>query len=119
MGDLLKKMKDAISFIRKSVKETPSFGVVTGSGSGNFKNGIEIEQEIPYEIIPHFPVSKVKGNKGRHMGLPVFAMSVITDLGSLEILHAATYEEVLKAAKEAEPKMTAIVKQLIQGLSYA
>jgi len=51
-----------------------------------------------------------------HMGLPVFAMSVITDLGSPEILHAVSHEEVLKAAKEAEPKMTAIVKKLIQGL---
>ena len=49
-----------------------------------------------------------------HMGLPVFAMSVITDLGSPENTHAVSHEEVLKAAKEAEPKMTAIVKQLIQ-----
>jgi len=49
-----------------------------------------------------------------HMGPPVFAMSVITDLGSPENTHAVSHEEVLKAAKEAEPKMTAIVKQLIQ-----
>jgi len=49
-----------------------------------------------------------------HMGLPVFAMSVITDLGPPENTHAVSHEEVLKAAKEAEPKMTAIVKQLIQ-----
>lgn len=50
-----------------------------------------------------------------HMGLPVFALSVITDMGVGE--HAiTTHEEVLKAAKLAEPKMAAIFKGLIASL---
>ena len=65
MSDLLTKINDAVSFIRETVKETPSFGVVLGSGLGNFTNEIETEQEIPYEKIPHFPVSTVKGHKGK------------------------------------------------------
>jgi purine-nucleoside phosphorylase len=52
----------------------------------------------------------------RHMSLPVFAMSVITDLGIRDELNTITHEEVLEAAKAAEPKMTAIFKGLIQGL---
>lgn len=48
-----------------------------------------------------------------HMQIPVFAMSVITDIGIREEENVITHEEVLQAAKEAEPKMTAIVKQLI------
>ena len=51
-----------------------------------------------------------------HMGIPVFAMSVITDIGIREEDNIITHEEVLQAAKEAEPKMTAIVKQLILEL---
>jgi purine-nucleoside phosphorylase len=51
-----------------------------------------------------------------HMGLPVFAMSVITDLGHPGNEHIISHEEVLQAARSAEPKMTAIVKQLILEL---
>lgn len=48
-----------------------------------------------------------------HMGMEVFAMSVITDLGIREENNVITHEEVLREANAAEPKMTAIVKQLI------
>lgn len=47
-----------------------------------------------------------------HMGLPVFAVSVITDLGNGE-QNIITHEEVLQAAKEAEPKLSCIFKELI------
>ncbi len=51
-----------------------------------------------------------------HMGLKCFAMSVITDIGISEQLNKITHEEVLQAAKEAEPKMAYIFKQLIAQL---
>ncbi len=51
-----------------------------------------------------------------HLGLPVFAMSVITDIGIREEENAITHEEVLQAAKSAEPKLTLIFKQLIAQL---
>jgi purine-nucleoside phosphorylase len=51
-----------------------------------------------------------------HMGLPVFAISVITDIGIREDDNVITHEEVLQAAKEAEPKLTAIFKQLVADL---
>jgi purine-nucleoside phosphorylase len=52
----------------------------------------------------------------RHMGLPVFALSVITDLGIREEHNIITHQEVLEAAKASEPKMTAIFKGLIASL---
>jgi purine-nucleoside phosphorylase len=47
------------------------------------------------------------------MGLPVFAISVITDMGIREEENVITHEEVLEAAKAAEPKLTAIFKGII------
>lgn len=47
-----------------------------------------------------------------HMGLPVLALSVITDLGIGEH-NIITHEEVLQAAKEAEPKLACIFKEVI------
>jgi purine-nucleoside phosphorylase len=48
-----------------------------------------------------------------HMSLPVFAISVITDLGNVADPHEVSIEDVIKAANIAEPKMTRIIKELI------
>lgn len=52
----------------------------------------------------------------RHMGLPVFAISVITDLGIDGKIVEVSHEEVERAAMKAEPKLTTIMKQLIKNL---
>lgn len=51
-----------------------------------------------------------------HMGMAVFAISVITDLGIREEDNIITHEEVLQAAQEAEPKLTHIFTQLVASL---
>ncbi|MCF8296298.1 MAG: purine-nucleoside phosphorylase [Saprospiraceae bacterium] len=52
----------------------------------------------------------------RHMDIPCFAVSVITDLGVAGQVHEVSHEEVIKAAKNAEPKMTLMIKELIAAL---
>ena len=52
----------------------------------------------------------------RHMDIPVFAMSVITDIGIREEENTITHEEVLAAAKEAEPKLTLIFRELVRSI---
>ena len=51
-----------------------------------------------------------------HSGMQVFAISVITDLGIREEDNIITHEEVLQAAKDAEPKLTLLFTELIKGL---
>jgi purine-nucleoside phosphorylase len=51
-----------------------------------------------------------------HAGMNVFAMSVITDIGIREEENTITHEEVLQAAREAEPKFSAIFRGLISSL---
>jgi purine-nucleoside phosphorylase len=51
-----------------------------------------------------------------HMGLPVFAISVLTDEGFPEDLQPVSVEEIIKIATKAEPQLTAILKELILQL---
>lgn len=51
-----------------------------------------------------------------HAGLPVFAISVITDECDPDNLQPVSVEEIIKTAKLAEPKMTLILKELIKTL---
>jgi purine-nucleoside phosphorylase len=50
------------------------------------------------------------------MGLPVFAMSVITDIGIREDENKITHEEVLQAAKAAEPNFAAIFREMVKAI---
>lgn len=51
----------------------------------------------------------------RHMGLPVFALSVITDMG-IGTTEKPSHEEVQKAAAAAEPRMTTIIKEMLKEI---
>ena len=52
----------------------------------------------------------------RHMDIPCFAMSIITDLGVPGKIKKVSVEEVIAVAKRQEPKMTKIIKELIARL---
>ena len=49
----------------------------------------------------------------RHMGIPCFGFSIITDLGVPGKIIEMTHEIVQGVARKAEPKMTKIIKELI------
>ncbi len=49
----------------------------------------------------------------RHMGIPCFAMSIITDLGVAGKIVEVTHEDVQRVAEKAEPSMTLIMRELI------
>ncbi len=52
----------------------------------------------------------------RHMGIPCFAMSIITDLGVEGRIVKVTHQDVIEAAAKAEVKMTLIITELIREL---
>ncbi len=51
-----------------------------------------------------------------HMGLPVFAVSVITDEGFPENPVPVSVDEIVRVAQESEPRMTLILKELLASL---
>ncbi len=62
---MLAQIKETSDFIRSVINTVPEIGIILGSGLGNLGENIESPQYIPYEEIPNFPVSTVKGHKGR------------------------------------------------------
>lgn len=61
----LDKIREAVGYLRQKVSTQFKVGVVLGSGLGSFTDGIEVASEIPYNEIPHFPVSTVEGHSGK------------------------------------------------------
>ncbi len=63
--DLGRKLAEAEQYLRERIPASPEVGIVLGSGLGGLAEDIEKEVEIPYWDIPHFPVSTVKGHRGK------------------------------------------------------
>ncbi|NQU84278.1 MAG: purine-nucleoside phosphorylase, partial [Mariniphaga sp.] len=51
-----------------------------------------------------------------HMGMKIFGISIITDSGVPGQIVEVSHEEVQKVAMKAEPKMTLVLKELINSL---
>lgn len=49
----------------------------------------------------------------RHMDLECFGLSVITDMGNEGNIETVSHDEVLEAARKAEPKVRLLIKELI------
>ena len=65
MDPRTQKIDEAVRFIRQTIGEqTPTLGIVLGSGLGKLADRIENKVAIPYSAIPGFPVSTAIGHKG-------------------------------------------------------
>ncbi|MDB5196150.1 MAG: purine-nucleoside phosphorylase [Flaviaesturariibacter sp.] len=89
------QVQEAVQFLQGYNKSGATIGVVLGSGLGNFVGEIEVAAEVPYENIPHFPVSTVEGHSGKLIfgsiaGKPIIAMS-----GRFHFYEGYTPEEVV------------------------
>ncbi|MEY8761957.1 purine-nucleoside phosphorylase [Chryseobacterium tongliaoense] len=51
----------------------------------------------------------------RHMGMDVFCISIITDLGGPDIAFSVSHEEVLNAANKAMPNVITVIKGLVKN----
>ena len=80
MADTLRERVDeAVAAVRARSALAPEVAVVLGTGLGGLAARIQVETEIPYAELPHFPLSTVESHTGRLLlgtlgGKPVVAM---------------------------------------------
>lgn len=73
------KLAETIRFLQSHIHFTPRLGLMTGTGLGESAAFINDPVAIPYNEIPHFPVSTVTSHAGRLLfgdvhGYPLMAM---------------------------------------------
>ncbi|XP_069701286.1 purine nucleoside phosphorylase [Periplaneta americana] len=72
-------IRETADFLLQNTKYRPAIGIICGSGLGAVADSLTERQCFPYETIPHFPVSTVKGHAGQLVfgllqGVPVMCM---------------------------------------------
>jgi purine-nucleoside phosphorylase len=89
------QIQETVRFIQSVYKHTPEVGVILGSGLGNFSKEIEVELEIPYIDIPHFPVSTVKGHQGKLVFGFMEGKRIVAMAGRFHFYEGYTTDEVV------------------------
>ncbi|MCH8330233.1 MAG: purine-nucleoside phosphorylase [Bacteroidetes bacterium] len=95
MGSLLENIAEATDFLRSKVDLVPSIGVVLGTGLGELANEIKIVETIPYESIPHFPVSTVDSHEGQLIFGSLGGKIVVAMKGRFHYYEGYRMEEVV------------------------
>lgn len=60
-----KKRKEAINYIQSRTDMKPNYMLILGTGLGQLADELDIETEIKYTDIPHFPLSTVESHAGK------------------------------------------------------
>jgi purine-nucleoside phosphorylase len=76
---LSSQIDEALAVVRTRTSLKPGVGIILGTGLGGLATKIKVQDEIPYQDIPHFPLSTVESHAGRLLlgqlgGRPVVAM---------------------------------------------
>ena len=62
---MLNKINQTAAYLKTMVSYRPETGIILGTGLGHLADEITEKIEIPYEQIPHFPLSTVEGHSGK------------------------------------------------------
>ena len=60
-----RQINHAYQYIRKIYKGEPEIGIILGTGLGGLVSDINVQKSIPYNFIPHFPISTVETHFGK------------------------------------------------------
>ena len=111
-----------LSLIAKAEKIAADLGIPVKKGVYLSTTGPTFETPAEYKFFRIIGADAVGMSTvpevitARHMNVPVFAVSIITDLGVEGKIEFTTHESVQQAAEHSEEKMTRIMKELIAAL---
>jgi purine-nucleoside phosphorylase len=87
-------MEEAKGYIQSLQTIKPTIGLILGSGLGELADEIQDAVRVPYESIPHFPVSTVEGHAGQLVIGRLQGQAVIAMQGRFHYYEGYSMQEV-------------------------
>ena len=94
MSPLSQQLEEAVQAIRRRTTLTPKLGLILGTGLGDATGVIEKAVHIPYEEIPHFPVSTVESHAGELVLGRLAGHDVVAMKGRVHFYEGYTMQQV-------------------------
>lgn len=93
--NLAEQLNETAAYINTKYNEQPVIGVVLGSGLGNFIDEIQVDAEINYSDLPHFPVSTVKGHSGKLILGKLHSKNIVVMAGRFHYYEGYTTQQII------------------------
>ncbi|MEE9288545.1 MAG: purine-nucleoside phosphorylase [Bacteroidota bacterium] len=94
MTKLRKQIQEAVGVIRTKTAMKPRIGIILGTGLGGLAREIKKETVIPYDSIPHFPVSTVESHHGKLIFGTLAGKKVVAMQGRFHYYEGYTMHEI-------------------------
>ncbi len=94
MTELRKQIDETVKFLRTKTSAEPKIGIILGTGLGALADDIDIEVEIPYEDIPHFPISTVVFHAGKLIFGQLSGKSVVAMQGRFHYYEGYSMKQI-------------------------
>lgn len=91
---LYDKIQETVAYIRTRTQAAPKAGIILGSGLGGSTAVLQVETEIDYADIPHFPVSTVEGHAGKLIFAQLSGKPVVLMAGRFHYYEGYNMEQV-------------------------
>ncbi len=92
----LDQIKETLKYIQDSWDvQTVDYGIILGTGLGGLVQEINIEKELSYDDIPHFPISTVEGHHGRLIYGELAGKKVVAMQGRFHYYEGYTMQQVV------------------------
>lgn len=88
------KVQQTVRFIQSKTQFIPEYGIVLGSGLGNFTQEMQIEFMLPYAEIPNFPLATVPGHQGALVFGTIGAKKIVAMQGRFHYYEGYSMQEV-------------------------
>ena len=113
----LKKIKESADYIKNAGFSEGTIGIILGTGLGNLVTKIEIEKELSYTDIPHFPESTVEFHSGKLIYGKLGGKQVIAMQGRFHYYEGYTMNEIVFPVRVM--KMLGITNLLVSNAAGA
>jgi purine-nucleoside phosphorylase len=94
MSELISNINETLDVIRKSTTEKYPVGIILGTGLGGLVKEIEIQHEIKYDALPHFPLSTVESHHGKLIFGKVNGKNVVAMQGRFHYYEGYTMQQI-------------------------
>lgn len=112
---MYEQIQEAIHFIESKTDFQPEFGIILGTGLGQLTEDIEVELEIAYQEIPHFPISTVQSHKSKLIFGKLAGKKIVAMAGRFHFYEGYTMKQVTFPVRVL--KFLGIQKLIISNVS--
>lgn len=94
MRELRKQIEEATQYIGSRLTTAPEVGLILGTGLGGVAEAMDVAALIPYEEIPHFPVSTAPSHESRLLCGRWSGKAVISMQGRFHLYEGYTPQQI-------------------------